>query len=147
LFKRIFIVFITLFLSVSTAHSGIIVLENLKNESVSLKATGEGVFPTDDSFSKPQKELMAKRAATVDAYRKLLEQIKEIRVDSKTHIEDFMTKSDTINTNINGYIQGAKIVDYRILNDSIAEVDVVLELGSKFYNMVKPHIIESSTNE
>jgi hypothetical protein len=146
LFRILFIICITLFLNLPSAYSGIIVLEKLKNESVNLKATGEGVFPTNDNFSKPQKELMAKRAATVDAYRKLLEQIKEIRVDSKTHIEDFMTKSDSVTVNINGYIQGAKIVDYRILNDSIAEVDVVLELGLKFYNMLKPHLDNNKKN-
>ena len=140
MFRIFLIICIILFLNLSAAHSGILVLEKLKNESVSLKATGEGVLPNDPSLPTAVRELIAKRAATVDAYRKLLEQIKEIRVDSKTHIEDFMTKSDKVTTSINGYIQGAKIVDYKILMNSNAEVEVVLELGPRFYKMMKPNL-------
>ena len=58
--KRLFILFITLFLSLSIGYPGIVVLENLKTETITIKATGEGVFPNDPSMPDTQKELMAK---------------------------------------------------------------------------------------
>ena len=124
----------------SQATAGIIVLETLKTETVTIKATGEGVPPNDSNLTNAQKRLMAKRAATVDAYRKLVEKTKLIQVDSKTMLSDYMVENDSLTAKVSGYIRGAKIEGYRWLADGTAEVDVAINLGPEFYNRIKPAI-------
>jgi hypothetical protein len=91
-----------------------------------IRVTGSGVAP--ESGSVAQKKLMAKRAAQVDAYRNLAEQIKGVRIDAETTVENFMTKDDVIRTNVNTFIRGAKVVGVRYLSDGTCEVDIALPL-------------------
>jgi len=134
-----FILFLILLLAASQTFADIIVLERLKTESVIFMATGEGVYPEDSSMSSAQKELMAKRAATVDAYRKLLKKVNEIEVNSESRLEDLLIKHDEVTVKVSGFIRGAQIIDVRTERDGVVEVDVMMELGKDFYDIVKPY--------
>lgn len=69
--------------------------------------------------------LMAKRAAELDAKRKLLERIKGLRIDSRTQVRDFVTESDTINSVAQGRLTGARVVrEFYHDDELIAEVTV-----------------------
>jgi hypothetical protein len=73
----------------------------------------------------PNQRLMAKRAAELDAKRKLLERIKGLRIDSRTLVRDFVTESDTINAEAMGRLVGARIVrEYYHDDELLAEVEV-----------------------
>jgi|LGVF01.1.fsa_nt_gb hypothetical protein len=135
-----FILFLVLLFAASQALAGIAVLERLRTESIIFKATGEGVYPDDSSMGLAQKKLMARRAATVDAYRKLLEKVNEIEVNSESKLEDLLIKHDEVTVKVSGFIRGAQIVDVRTERDGIVEVDVMMELGKDFYDIVKPYI-------
>jgi hypothetical protein len=91
-----------------------------------ISVTGSGVPP--DTGSDAQKRLMAKRAAQADAYRNLVEQVKGVHINAETTVENFMTKDDTIRTNVNTFIRGAKVVAVRYLDDGTCEVDLALPL-------------------
>jgi len=91
-----------------------------------IKVTGSGVAPETGSIA--QKKLMAKRAAQVDAYRNIAEQIKGVRINAETTVENFMTKDDVIRTNVNTFVRGAKVVGVRYLPDGTCEVDLALAL-------------------
>ncbi|MBN1514126.1 MAG: hypothetical protein JXB13_19065 [Phycisphaerae bacterium] len=54
-----------------------------------------------------QGRLMAKRAAELDAMRKLLERIKGLRITSDTQVRDFVTEWDVVSTQAAGYLKGA----------------------------------------
>jgi len=71
----------------------------------------------------PQARLMAERAAEVDALRRLLEQIKGLRLTSETLVRDFITESDEIRTQAQGIVIGAtKAGTYLHDDELIAEV-------------------------
>jgi hypothetical protein len=91
-----------------------------------IRVTGFGVEPANGSAA--QRKLMAKRAAQVDAYRNLTEQIKGVKLDAETTVENFMTKDDVIRTNVNTFIRGAKVVAVRYQEDGTCEVDIALAL-------------------
>ena len=75
----------------------------------------------------PQARLMAERAAEVDAMRKLLEQIKGLRLTSDTLVRDFVTESDEIRTQASGIVIGAaKVATY--LHDDELIVEVTMEV-------------------
>jgi hypothetical protein len=113
---------------------------NLFPGPIDLKATGEGIYPNDSSMNPYQKKLMAKRAATIDAYRKLLERINEIQIDSQTKMRDLMVQNDQVTAKVSGFIRGAEVVDVRSDQEGIVEVDVVITLGREFYDALKPHM-------
>ena len=78
----------------------------------------------------PQARLMAKRAAQVDAYRNLAEQVMGLRIRSDTLVRDFVAESDNIRTDLNTFLKGMKVSEVRYLNDLSVEVDVKLPLAS-----------------
>ncbi len=71
----------------------------------------------------PQGRLLAERAAQLDASRKLLEQIKGLRLTSDTLVRDFITESDEIRTRAEGIVVGAaQVGKYLHTDDLIIEV-------------------------
>ncbi len=92
-----------------------------------------------------QARLMAERAAELDAMRKLLEQIKGLRLTSTTLVRDFVTESDEIRTHADGIVRGASVAGKYLHRDElIAEVTMevpvekvitrVKELHSEYYH-------------
>ena len=59
--------------------------------------------------------MMARRAAVVDAYRQIAEQIAGVQVDATTTVEDMAVSSDVIKTNVSALVQGARIVDEKMV--------------------------------
>lgn len=84
---------------------------------------------TSEAQTDPQKRLLAKRAATVDALRNLSEIVYGVRINSSTTVRDFVTQSDIIRANLDSLIQGAREVDYAERPDGTAEVTVEITLG------------------
>lgn len=75
----------------------------------------------------PQGRLMAERAARVDAMRRLLEQIKGLRLTSDTLVRDFVAESDEIRTKASGIVVGAhQVSKYLHENELIAEVTMAV---------------------
>lgn len=70
-----------------------------------------------------QAKLMAVRGARVDALRRLLEQIKGLRLNSNTLVRDFVTEYDEISAESRGFINGAQEAGtYYHSDDLIVEV-------------------------
>lgn len=78
----------------------------------------------------PQARLMAKRAAQVDAYRNLAEQVNGLQIRSDTFVRDFVAESDNIRADMNTFLRGAKFIEVRYLDDLSVEVDVRIALAS-----------------
>jgi len=103
-----------------------------------LRATGEGV-PPDEADSEAQANLLAERAAELDAKRKLAEQVMGVKIKGETTVRDFVTESDKIKTSVYGFLAGCRIVDSKTLEDGITkQVTVELDLGG-LYEIWKKH--------
>jgi hypothetical protein len=76
---------------------------------------------------------MAERAAKVDGYRNLLEQTYGLQVLGTTAVRDFITQSDSVRTQVDAFIRGAKVVDTHMLDDGSVEVDMEVTLGKEFW--------------
>ena len=79
-----------------------------KGSASDLTVIGIGVPPEDAGFNG---SVLARRAAIVDAYRNLAEMIEGVRVDAETLMGDFMVRNDTVRTQVNALIKGAKILE------------------------------------
>ncbi len=106
-----------------------------------IEATGIGT-PPDRYIGKPQARPMALRAARVDAYRNLLETTKGVRVDSATAVRDYIVESDVINTQVEGLVKGAKVVNQEYLSDGTVEVTMRMPIPGDFTKIIIQRVIE-----
>ncbi len=73
----------------------------------------------------PQGRLMAKRAAELDAYRRLGEQLRGFKITSNTSVRDFVTQSDEIATELDSTLRGFREVRvYYHEDEPICEVTI-----------------------
>ena len=80
-------------------------------------------------LSPGQEKLMAKRAAQADGYRKLMEEIKGLHIDSQTYVRDYIAESDQIATAFSDFMKGMKLDGPpRYMPDGTCEVDVKVTL-------------------
>lgn len=75
---------------------------------------GTGVTPVT-AYNSVQARMMARRAAIVDAYRQLAEQIKGVNVDATTTVQNMMMTNDTVTTKVSALVQGSRILDEKVL--------------------------------
>jgi len=107
-------------------------LPPIVRQEVTLRAKGAGAPPAR-AANAAQARLMAERAAKVDGYRNLLEQAYGLQVTGSTTVRDFVTQSDTVRTQLDAFIRGAKVSDTRVLDDGSVETEMEVSLGKEFW--------------
>lgn len=81
-------------------------------EASKIQVEGAGVAPAT-ARTAAQAKLMARRAAIVDAYRQIAEEISGVQVDGETTIRDLELSSDVVKTKVSAFVRGARIVGER----------------------------------
>jgi hypothetical protein len=79
--------------------------------------------------SAAQARLMAERAATQDAYRKLLEYIYGLSISSTTTVRDMVLDSDRVDSQLSGFVRGARVEGVEHQPDGVTEVTVSIDLS------------------
>jgi len=75
-----------------------------------------------DAAKQAQNKLLAKRAAEADAYRKLAETVKGMRINSETLVRDFVTEYDVIKSELDTYVKGIRLGEPVYYDDGTCEV-------------------------
>ncbi len=76
----------------------------------------------------PRGNVLARRAAVVDAQRNLVEMIKGVQVDSETLMENLIVTNDVVRTQVSGLVKGARIVKEHLNADGSYQVVMRLPL-------------------
>ncbi|MDR1701391.1 MAG: hypothetical protein LBR56_01290 [Sporomusaceae bacterium] len=74
-----------------------------------IEALGMGLAPAS-VINARQGQILARRAAIVDAYRNLAEATQGVRVDSETTMQNLAVADDVVRVQVSALVQGAKIV-------------------------------------
>lgn len=90
----------------------------------------EGFGAPRPGASPAQARLLAERAAITDARRNLLETLKGVQLSSTTYVRDFIAQSDQVTTEVNGYLQGAQVVDKSADADGVVRVVMEIDLDA-----------------
>lgn len=98
-------------------------------------ATGEA---TDEHFDTAQGKLRAKRAARLDAMRKLAEQIEGVRIDTDTTVRDFLTLYDDIASQVDAVLAEA-VATAATYADDVARVTVSVA-GADLWGVIHHHM-------
>jgi hypothetical protein len=100
-----------------------------QNRDTVIDVMGNGALPGSEGL----KKIQAKRAAEIDAYRKLAERLIGVHVTSSTTVKDFVLESDEIRARAAGIVKGAKPtkVEYET-SDGSCEVTMQLKIADIF---------------
>jgi hypothetical protein len=79
---------------------------------------------------------MAMRAAEVDAYRKLAEQIQGFRISGSTTVSAFAVQNDSVRTYVDSFIRGARITSITAIADGNFQANAELDLPDQFVGCV-----------
>ena len=104
-----------------------------------LIALGYGAPGSFPQYTPGQQKLMAMRAAQVDAYRNLAEQVYGFRVWGNTAVSAFTTQNDNVRSYVDAFIRGARVVNMSTIADGNFEATVELEVSQAFLeSLYKP---------
>lgn len=100
---------------------------------VKLTAIGYGNMGTFDGYTPGQRRLMAMRAAKLDAYRALAEQVHGVRVTGNSTVAAMVSQNDSFRVHVDAYVRGAKVASITPMAEGNYETILELELGSEFF--------------
>ena len=92
-----------------------------------LTATGYAVISVQNHRTPAQQRLLAIRAAKLDAYRALTEQVYGLRMDATATVADMVVQSDTFRSRVEGVIYGATLVSITPSGDDTYETTLSLD--------------------
>jgi len=93
----------------------------------SLTATGYAVISVQNHRLPAQQRLLAIRAAKLDAYRSLTEQVYGLRMDATATVADMVVQNDTFRSRVEGVIYGATLVSITPSGDDTYETTLTLD--------------------
>jgi hypothetical protein len=79
---------------------------------------------------------MAMRAAKLDAFRNLAEQVYGFQISGSTTLNAFAAQNDVVRAHVEAFMRGAKVVDMTAGQDGIYEATVELELPPDFRDCI-----------
>ena len=121
---------------VSAGNSCVGPTRTIATAPVKFLAVGYGSAGSYPQYTAGQQKVMAMRAAQVDAYRNLAEQVQGFRVRGTTTVSAFALQNDTIHTYVDAFIRGARVVGINAIADGNYQANVELELSSHFFDCV-----------
>jgi hypothetical protein len=100
---------------------------------VKLTAIGYGNMGAYDGYTPGQRRLMAMRAAKLDAYRALAEQVHGVRVTGNSTVAAMVSQNDSFRVHVDAYVRGARVASVTPMAEENYETILELELGSEFF--------------
>lgn len=93
---------------------------------IKVSAVGHGTLSHAQygQYSQGQQKQMAIRAARLDAYRNLAEQIHGFQLSGASTVSAFASQSDYVRVTVDGFVQGARVVETLALPDGRYEVRI-----------------------
>ena len=112
---------------------------------VTLNATGYGAVNTAacngecERVSPAQRKLLAMRAARLDAYRAMAEQVYGLRVEGGSTVGSLALKDDSFKVYIDAFIRGARVTNVAQREDGSYETTVEMDFDTNAVQSPSPH--------
>lgn len=110
----------------TTLEAGTVVAPLVERRET-LTATGYAVISVQNHRNPAQQRLLAIRAAKLDAYRALTEQVYGLKVEANATVADMVVQNDTFRSRVEGVIFGATLVSITPAGDDTYEVTLTLD--------------------
>lgn len=107
---------------------------DVSSQTVRISGVGYGATSSYEGYTPGQKRLMAMRAAKLDAYRALVEQIYGIRVTSNSTVSSMMAQNDSFRVYVDSYLRGARVVSVTPMAEGNYETVLEIDIKPDFYS-------------
>lgn len=114
-----------------------------KAEDTDIIVSGTGMCT---KYTGTKARLLARRAAIVDAYRYLAEQVQGVQVDGDSTVADLETQSDVVRTKVSALVKGAKIIKEEQMSDGAYVVTMAMPMfgASSLASAVMPEVMKDT---
>ncbi|BBF84592.1 hypothetical protein DLM_0952 [Aquitalea magnusonii] len=134
----------TVFTGVGYAGAGIepeaprvVVKEINPNAPIVIRATGSGAAPYSSALTPSQRKLLSMRAARLDAFRSIAEQVQGMKLVGNSSVANMVATSDGFRTYVDAYLRGVRLVSTNMLPDGTSEAVAEITLDQDFYKQYK----------
>lgn len=115
----------------------VVVKEVNPYQPIRIRVTGTGTVPVSRALSASQKRLLSVRAAKLDAFRALAEQVQGMKLVGNSSVANMVSVSDSFRTYVDAYLRGVNIVSSAVKPDGSSEVVAEIVLDKDFYLQFK----------
>lgn len=97
------------------------------------------VIAVAQDISVEKNKLLAKRAAEADAYRKLAEAVYGLQINARTYVQDFVTESDEIRSEVDTFIKGVRLGTPMWYDDLSCEIEAEVTVAKVVETLKSAH--------
>ncbi|MFC3624972.1 LPP20 family lipoprotein [Vogesella amnigena] len=96
-----------------------------------IRVVGRGAPPLGKDLSLVQRRLLAMRAAQLDAYRAMAEQVQGFKLSGNSSVGNLVTTNDSFRVYVDAYLRGVRLLSTEFKPDGSSEsiAEVVLDEG------------------
>ncbi|OWY39983.1 hypothetical protein CEK28_04385 [Xenophilus sp. AP218F] len=106
-------------------------------QPVVIRVVGNGAAPYTNSLTPSQRKLLAMRAARLDAFRAIAEQVQGMKLVGNSAVSNMIANSDSFRTYVDAYLRGVTIVSTTMKPDGTSEAVAEITLDQQFYQQFK----------
>ncbi len=102
-------------------------------QPVTIRVTGSGTAPYSKALTPSQRKLLSLRAARLDAFRAIAEQVQGMKLIGNSTVANMIATSDGFRTYVDAYLRGVNIVSNAMQPDGTSEAVAEIVLDKTFY--------------
>jgi len=110
-----------------------------------IRVTGSGAPPYTKTLTPTQRKLLALRAARLDAYRAVAEQVQGVRLTGGSSVSNLLTVNDSFRVYVDAYLRGVRVLSTNMLPDGSSEAVAEITLDQEFYQAYRRALLEAGS--
>jgi len=123
----------------------VVVKEVSPYRPIVIRVTGDGAAPGDRGLSASQRRLLAIRAAKLDAFRAIAEQVQGMKLVGNSSVANMVSVSDSFRTYVDAFLRGVSVVSASVGADGSSQVVAEIVLDKDFYSQFKAALQQSGS--
>ncbi|PTU66222.1 hypothetical protein DB032_15450 [Chromobacterium sp. Panama] len=122
---------------IETEAPKVVVKEVNPYQPIVVRVVGSGAAPYTSSLTPSQRKLLALRAARLDAFRAIAEQVQGMKLVGNSSVSNMIANSDSFRTYVDAYLRGVNIVSNNMKPDGTSEAVAEITLDQDFYKQFR----------
>ncbi|EEG07433.1 LPP20 family lipoprotein [Pseudogulbenkiania ferrooxidans] len=123
----------------------VVVKEVNPYQPVTIRVTGVGAAPLGTTLSPSQRKLLGLRAAKLDAFRAVAEEVQGMKLVGNSSVSNMLATNDAFRTYVDAYLRGVKVLSNTMAPDGTTEAVAEIVLDNDFYREYKKALDRSGS--
>ncbi|SMF24748.1 LPP20 family lipoprotein [Pseudogulbenkiania subflava] len=123
----------------------VVVKEVNPYQPVTIRVTGVGAAPLGNTLSPSQRKLLGLRAAKLDAFRAVAEEVQGMKLVGNSSVSNMLATNDAFRTYVDAYLRGVKVLSNTMAPDGTTEAVAEIVLDNDFYREYKKALDRSGS--